>query len=113
MAGPPPIDVAAIQAYCEQRVPPRALDQVRVEAIVEGNAVTIAERRPPWRADAGADWTTQPIARLRYVHKHQHWSLFWRDRDERWRRYDGVAPAADVTALLDEVERDPTALFWG
>lgn len=54
-----------------------------------------------------------PVARLRYVHKHGHWVLLWRDRDERWHRYDGVTPTADVTALLDELERDPTAIFWG
>ncbi len=107
------MDIAAIQTFCERRVPPKALDQVRVEAIVEGNAVTIVERRPPWRADADSEWTTQPIARLRYVHKHERWSLSWRDRDERWHRYDDVAPATSVTALLDEIERDPAALFWG
>ena len=63
--GPPPVDVAAIRSFCEQRVPPHAFDQVRVEAIVEGNAVTIAERRAP------------------------------------------------LTGLLDEVDRDPTDIFWG
>lgn len=113
MPGPPPVDIAAIRSFCEQRVPPHALDQVRVEANVEGNAVTIAERRPAWHKDAGTEWTTMPIARLRYVHTHQHWTLFWRDRNERWHRYDRVAPTADVTALLNEVQRDPTAIFWG
>ncbi len=57
--GPPPIDAAAIRSYCKQRVPPHALDQVRVEAIVDGNTVTIAERRP-WRTDLGPEWTTGP-----------------------------------------------------
>jgi Protein of unknown function (DUF3024) len=110
---PPPVDVAAIRSFCEQRVPPHALDQVRLEAIVEGNAVAIAERRAPWHGDTSADWTTQPVARLRYVQEHQHWTLFSRDRDEQWHRYDGVAPTHDVTVLLDEVDRDPTAIFWG
>ena len=110
---PPPIDVAAIRSYCEQRIPPHALDQVRVEASVDGNAVTIVERRSPWRADFGPEWTAGPVARLRYVHKHQHWTLLWRDRNERWHRYDLVEPTADVTVLLDEIERDPTGIFWG
>jgi hypothetical protein len=89
------------------------LDQVRLEASVDGNAVTIVERRAPWRPDFGPEWTTGPVARLRYVHKYRHWTLFWRDRNERWHRYHLVQPTADVTFLLDEIERDPTGLFWG
>jgi hypothetical protein len=105
--GPPPIDVAAIRSYCEQRVPPHALHQVRVEAI-DGNTVTIVERRAPWRADFGPEWTTGGVARLRYIHKDQKWRLLWRDRNQRWHRHDFVQPRAKVTVLLDEVERDPT-----
>jgi Protein of unknown function (DUF3024) len=111
--GAPPIHVAAIRSYCEQRVPPHTLHQVRVEAIVDGNTVTIAERRAPWRPDFGTEWTTAPIARPRYVHKHRHWALLWRDRNQRWHRYDFVEPTADVTALLAEIDQDPTAIFWG
>ncbi|MGZ4219425.1 MAG: DUF3024 domain-containing protein [Solirubrobacteraceae bacterium] len=112
-AGPPPTDVAAIRSYCDQRVPPHALDQLRVDAIVDGNTVTLVERRPPWRPDFGPDWTTGPVARLRCVHKHRHWTLLWRDRDQRWHHYDLVEPTADVTVLLDEIEQDPTGIFWG
>ncbi len=113
MPGPPPIDVAAIRSYCEQRVPPHALDEVRVEAIVDGNTVTIVERRPPWRPDFGPEWTTGRVARLRYVHKYRHWRLLWRDRNEGWQRYDRVEPTTDVTVLLDEIEQDPICIFWG
>jgi hypothetical protein len=102
--GPPPIDVAAVRSYCEQRVPPHALHQVRVEAIVDGNTVTIVERRAPWRPDFGPEWTTGPIARLRYVHKERQWRLLWRDRNQHWHHYDLVKPTADVTVLIDEVE---------
>jgi len=113
MPGPPPVDIAAIRSYCEQRVPPHALDQVRVEANVDGNTVTIIERRAPWRPDFGPEWTAGPVARLRYVHKYRHWTLFWRDRNQRWHHYDLIEPAVDVTLLLDEIERDPTGIFWG
>ena len=27
--------------------------------------------------------------------------------------YDFVEPTADVTRLLDEIEQDPTCIFWG
>ncbi len=113
MPGPPPIDVAAIRAYCDGRVPAQFLDQLRVEAVVDGNAVTIVERRPPWREDFGPEWTAGLVAGLRYTHKTATWSLFWRDRNQKWHGYTRLGPSARVNVLLDEIEADPTAIFWG
>jgi hypothetical protein len=109
----PGLDVAAIRHYCEQRIPPHALHQVRVEAEVSRGAVTIVERRAPWRADYGPDWTTSGVARLRYTAKRGEWAIYWRDRNARWHIYDLVDPSADITVLLDEIDRDPTGIFWG
>ncbi|HEX5922923.1 MAG TPA: DUF3024 domain-containing protein [Baekduia sp.] len=107
------LDVAAIRHYCEQRVPPHALHQVRVEAAVADRTVTVVECRAPWREDYGPEWTRRGIARLRYTAKHQHWTLYWSDRNQRWHTYDLIAPTSDVLVLLDELDRDPTCIFWG
>jgi len=109
----PALDVAAVRHFCEQRVPPHALHQVPVEADVSANTVTIVERRAPWREDYGPDWTSLGVARLRYVAKHHHWVLYWRDRNERWHQYDLIEPSPNILALLDEIDRDPTGNFWG
>ena len=109
----PGLDVAAIRHFCEQRVPPHALDQVRLEADISPTAVTVVECRAPWREDYGPDWTRRGIARLRYVAKHRHWTLYWSDRNQRWHHYDLIAPSRDVLTLLDELDRDPTCIFWG
>jgi hypothetical protein len=45
MAAPPPLDITAVIAYCEQRVPPHALHQVHMEAVIDRHAVTLVERR--------------------------------------------------------------------
>jgi hypothetical protein len=71
------------------------------------------ECRPPWRADLGTEWTGFPIARLRYTKVTRLWSLYWRDRNLRFHAYDRVQAPASVEDLLVEVERDPTAIFWG
>jgi len=34
-------------------------------------------------------------------------------RNQRWHKYDLIAPSADVLALLDELDRDPTCICWG
>jgi hypothetical protein len=109
----PGLDVAAIRHYCEQRIPPHSLHQIRVEAQVDTRSVTIVERRAPWRREIRPEWTALGIARLRYVAKTGLWTLYWRDRNQRWHRYNGVAASPNVLALIDEVDRDPTGIFWG
>ena len=54
-----------------------------------------------------------PIARLRYSPTHAEWTLFWRDRNLHWHRYDRINTAAHVDPLLAEIDADPTAIFWG
>ncbi len=61
----PGLDVAAIRHYCEQRVPPHALHQVRIEA----RMVTVMECRAPWHEEYGPEWTRRGIARFRYTAK--------------------------------------------
>lgn len=109
----PETDVARVQRWCRGRVPEHVRDEVRVEVDVAERHVTIVECRPPWRADMGVDWTRFPIARLRYVKTTGVWSLYWRDRNLRFHVYDRVASTASVDELLAEVDRDPTAIFWG
>ncbi len=109
----PGLDVAAIRHFCEQRVPPHALHQVRIEADVSPTAVTIVEVRAPWREDYGPQWTRGGVARLRYVAKHKHWVLYWRDRNQKWHKYELLQPSPDILVLLDEIDRDPTCIFWG
>jgi hypothetical protein len=112
MTGLPETDIARVQRWCRARVPERVRNQVRVEADVADRYLTIVECRPPWRAEAGSEWTRFPIARLRYTRASGLWSLFWRDRNLRFHEYDLVAPTASIDDLLAEVDRDPTAIFW-
>jgi len=109
----PELDVARARRYCEQKVPAHARHQVRVEVEVEPRTLTIVERRAPWREDYGPEWSRSPIARLRWVQRTGVWTLHWRDRHARWHRYDRVGPSARIDVLLDELDRDPTCIFWG
>lgn len=97
----PGLDVAVTRHFCEQRVPPHALHQVRLEADVSATAVTSLSA-----AHRGAR-TTAPSGPVRvllacYVAKHRHWILYWRDRNQ-----------PEILTLLGEVDRDPTCIFWG
>ncbi len=102
-----------VQRWCQRRVPEQVRDEVRVEVDVAERHLTIVECRPPWRAGMGSEWTRFPIARLRYAKTAGVWSLFWRDRNLRFHAYDLVSATANIEELLAEVDRDPTAIFWG
>jgi hypothetical protein len=75
--------------------------------------MTIVERRAPWRAGDGPEWTRLPVARLRYTQTSQTWSLYWQDRNQRFHHYDQLSPSARIDDLLAEIDRDPTGIFWG
>jgi hypothetical protein len=107
------LDVERVRRWCSQRVPAYLCDQVRVECDAGRGHLTIVECRQPWRNDMGAEWTRFPIARLRYTKAGKSWSLYWRDRNLRFHRYDQLPPSPHVDDLLQEVDRDPAAIFWG
>lgn len=109
----PDLDLARIRKYAESRIPVRLHNELRVDVTVRGNSVTVVELRPPWDDPDGPDWTSFPIAQLRWDPKWKTWSLRWRDRNLRWHPYSRTQPTPDVTLLLDEIERDPTCIFWG
>lgn len=109
----PDLDVARVRRWCAGRVPEHAFHQIRVECEVAARHLTIVERRAPWREDFGPEWTSFPIARLRYTAASKMWTLYWRDRNLRFHLYDRVAPSDTIQELLAEVDRDPTAIFWG
>jgi len=67
----------------------------------------------PWREDLGPEWTSFPIARLRYTIADKTWTLYWRDRNLRFHIYDQLAPSNQVEDLLSGLDHDPTCIFWG
>ncbi|HLM05147.1 MAG TPA: DUF3024 domain-containing protein [Blastococcus sp.] len=110
---PPEPDLARIRRWCADRVPAAAQNRVRIECEVSGRDVTIVERHAPYGPHPGSEWTTSPSARLRYLKSRGVWRLYWPGSDERWHEYIDLPFARTVDELLDEIDRDPTALFWG
>jgi hypothetical protein len=107
----PELDVVRVRRWCAARVPDHALDRVRVECEVGPRHLTIVERRAPWREDYGSEWTSFPIARMRYTAASKSWTPNWRDRNLRFHIYKLRAPSSCIDDLLEEVDRDPTCIF--
>jgi hypothetical protein len=93
----PELDIARVRRWCVARVPEHARHQVRVECEVTPSHLTIVERRTPWRENDGPQWSTQPIARLRFTAADTTWTLFSRDRNLRFHTYDLIKPSPTST----------------
>ena len=106
-----PRPISPGSAGSAEPVPVQLRDQIRIEATVRGNSVSMFECRPPWHGDL-TEWSKVRVAQLRYSTDSHQWSLYWADRNGRWRRYDDIDPGP-VDRLLDEIEGDPTCIFWG
>lgn len=110
----PDLDVARAVRYCAEKVPPQHRHQIRVECDVADRHLTICECRPPWHPDDGSgQWIRFPIARMHYTQKTGLWTLYWRDRNLRFHRYQYRAPSPHIQDLLDHIDSGKDPIFWG
>lgn len=90
-------------------LPPHAATVLRYEFDTDRNAVTLFECRP---LTPESDWLRQEFARLRFT-RLKGWELYWADRNSDFHVYAGIEPSWDVQPLLDEIDDDPTCIFFG
>jgi hypothetical protein len=102
---------ALLDPWLERRVPIMVRDQLVVQYRVKRHDVLLFEKRPHrQRAD---EWIESPVAKFRFNRRRGLWTLLWRDRNLEWHIYDLLDPVANLGVLVDEVDRDPTGIFWG
>ncbi len=102
----------AVRELCARRAPDRVADELRLEVELEGNAITITELRAPWHPSM-REWTRTPVAQLHYRVGTGRWSLR-EPRDAGWTAYRGDrGPTKTIEPQLDELDADPTGVFWG
>ncbi len=99
-----------LTAFCGT-VPPRVRDKLRYGYAIVGNAVELWEERPHF-TDSGR-WMRHPIAKIRYNATGHVWLLYCQFRDLKWRSYAPRPTARTFSALFEEVQRDPTGIFFG
>lgn len=113
----PDIELARVrkrlQVFCD-RVPPHARGKVWYDWRVRGNQVTVAEKRPAWwKGAAPEEITIHEFARFQYDPTTHSWMLKWRDRNGRFHPYEGFESIRSFERLVDEVDADPTCIFFG
>jgi len=100
----------AIRRWCAARVPATRRDRVQVCATERAGRVTLSRRSAPTFPELAAEWTTAPIAQLRFDPGTGCWTLMWPDTGGRWHRYPGHARETPEP-LLEIVDADPTGIF--
>jgi len=100
-----------LDIFCENRVPERVKNQIKLDYNIRGNYVTLIEKRSHYKDPK--KWTKQKIAQFRFNPGDNKWSLYWWRHTGKWYKYEELQPSNDLQALVDEVDEDPTALFWG
>ena len=101
-----------LDAFLCRRVPPHVVEKIRLSYTFRGNTVTIWENRVPW-TPAMTQWTKSAVAQIRYDPKAETWLLYWRDRNGRWHKDEGLAPIKNIDRILAQLDRDPTGIYWG
>lgn len=107
------LEIGRVARFCEAHVPQSMREKVRLEYTIAANKITIVERRAPWSKEVGPEWSSTPIAELRFTPGTGRWSLYHRDSNDRWHAHKGIAASPSVEPLLKELEDDPTHIFWG
>ena len=97
--------------FCEKRIPPHVRNQIKLTYELLGNVATLFEDRPAY--NDSSRWTHLPVAQFRFEPETLKWSLYCCDRNCKWHLYQGVKPTTAPEALLAEVDKDPTGIFWG
>ena len=88
-------------------------DRMRVEAEETPRALTIVECSLMRGMDGEAMWLRVPNARLGFASGRRDWTLYCFDSNSKAHRYPDFEPSAKIKDLLDEIDDDPTCIFWG
>ena len=111
---PAPIQSKADQeliAYCAAKIPVQVQNRIKLSISWRGSKATLIEHRPSFLDPS--KWTESPVAQLRFEAPTGLWSLFCRDRNQRWHPYGPMPTSPHLHKFLAELDRDPTGIFWG
>jgi hypothetical protein len=100
-----------LTAFCAKRVPAPVRSKVRVGYRLAGNAVILYEERPAFQPPH--NWQEIVVAKFMYVRTRREWRLYCQHRDLKWHTYQALPVSASFAKLLEEVDADPTGIFWG
>ncbi len=99
-----------VRDFVASRRPPIDVrDQLDLDFRLVDQAIELFERRRSMRGHR----IEEEFARLVYVKSRDVWKLYWKRADLRWHRYSPLPEATRLDVLLQEIDEDPNACFFG
>ena len=105
--------VEVVRRWAHDQTPEEFRDRMRVEVEETPRGLTIVECSLMPDMDGEAGWLRVPSARLAYASGRREWTLYCFDSNSKAHRYPDFEPSAKIKDLLDEIDDDPTCIFWG
>ena len=101
-----------IARFLERRRPPAHIrPELDIDVRLIGQSIEVVEIRPDWRDNSKKMET--PVAKATYVRTKNRWRIFWMRRDLKWHGYEPNLEVPDLEAVLNIVDRDEFACFFG
>jgi hypothetical protein len=97
--------------FCRKQSPVHLKDKLRLEYSVKGHEVVIVERRPG--GDDPKEWIESPVAKLKVIRTANNWRLYWMRADLKWHEYPGHSSSKRLDELVQEINDNPLACFFG
>ena len=97
--------------FCKDKMASfKDLDTLEIGYSIKGNKVTLTESRPLF-IDPGV-WNEIKVAQFEYSPEMNNWTLYWYDRKNRRQPYPVARNKDTLEKLIQEVDKDPTGIFW-
>lgn len=101
-----------LRAYCADKVPAHARDQMRLSFVIEDDRVTLNEERNAF-ARPGT-WITSRVAQFRFTPETGgHWRLYRTNPrgPDLWLPYLAAKPTTNFESLLQAIDADRSGMF--
>ena len=102
---------SSLVSFFEQKIPKHVKDKIHLSYRFRGNSVILVEHRPYFLRPS--EWAESVVAQFRFEPKTNTWTLYCADRNSKWHKYRNMEPTEEFDLLLQEVNEDPTGIFWG
>lgn len=101
-----------VGAFVESRRPePHIRSKLDLDFRIDGQSFEIFEIRTRW--DNPSEKLEGSIAKATYVKSRKIWKLYWMRADLKWHSYKPFAESESLEKILEVINKDDHACFWG